>query len=213
MSEASLPRAVAVVGPTGAGKTSLLRLIAGVRSPTRGSVEVGGVAVAALAPEDRAARVTTVPQDGFLFARTIADNLRLGAPGAGEDELWTALEAASARFVGEGGLDRALGPSGAPLSGGERQRLGLARALVTTAGVILLDEPTNQVDPATEAAMVDAISRNRGRRTVVVASHDRRVALAADRVVVLVDGRIVQQGVGADLAECDGPFRAVMGAA
>jgi len=205
---------VALVGTTGAGKTTLLRLVAGRLAPTGGQVLVGGRAPARMAPEDRSALAATVPQDGFLFARTVADNLRLGAPEAADDRLLEALEQASARFVTEGeGLTRALGVAGAPLSGGERQRLAVARALAVQAPVLLLDEPTNQVDAGTEAAILAALQQLRGRHTVLVASHDRAVVEAADRVVVLADGRVVQQGRPSELFATDGPLVAVMGAA
>ena len=206
---------VVLVGATGSGKTTLLRLVAGTRAPTRGEALVGGRSLAGLPADQRAARVVAVPQDGFLFARSVAENLRLGAPGATDEHLLEALAQAHAGFVTDhgDGLGRVLGPAGAPLSGGERQRLALARAVVAGAPVVLLDEPTNQVDPATEAALVAALGQLRGTCTLVVASHDRQVAMAADLVVVLQEGQVVAAGAPAELAARPGAFRDVMAVA
>ncbi len=204
---------VALVGPTGAGKSSLLRLVAGLRAPTRGEVAVGGDALAGWPSAARARVVAWVPQDGFLFARSILDNLRLAAPGLEGAEAKEWLAAAKAGFVAEHpmGLQRGLGEAGSPLSGGERQRLALARALAVEAPVLLLDEPTNQVDLATEAAILATLQQLRPQRTILVACHDLAVALQADVVVVLEAGRVVEQGAPHVLQAAGGAFARLTG--
>jgi ABC-type multidrug transport system fused ATPase/permease subunit len=193
---------VALVGATGSGKTTLLRWIAGLSAPDRGFVRLGGVDAATLPPEARP--VAWVPQDGFLFARSVLENLRLGAPDADASALNTALRVAQATDVGS--PSQILGPGGAPLSGGERQRLALARALLLDRAILALDEPTAHVDPSTEAAIVAALHGWRGTHTIVVATHDLRLAQAADRVVVLDHGRIVEDGAPVVLSAAGGAF-------
>jgi ABC-type multidrug transport system fused ATPase/permease subunit len=204
---------VALVGSTGAGKTSVLRLMAGLVAPTAGTVVVGDDALHDWPEASRAQVVSWVPQDGFTFARSLLDNLRLGAPELSTERGEQLLAQAHARYLADHdeGIGRRLGRGGAPLSGGERQRLALARALATGAGVLLLDEPTNQVDPATEAALLDSLDQLRGQRTVVVATHDLGVARRADRVVVIEQGRVVEQGPADELLAGGGAFAALAG--
>ncbi len=174
---------VALVGPSGSGKSTLAALVAGLHRPTEGSVEVGGP-------------VAVVSQRPHLFAGTVAGNLRLAAPGASDGELWDALDAAE---LGElvrsrGGLDTEVGEQGLRLSGGEAQRLAVARALLLDAPVVVLDEPTSNVDLDTEARLSAAIGRLTTGRTVLVIAHRRSTLAGCDREVHLDGGRLVEPG-------------------
>lgn len=189
---------LALVGPSGSGKSTLLSVVLGFTAPTAGRVVIeraGAPAVdlADVNPDRWAAQLAWVPQQPRLFAGTIADNLRLGCPHAQDGELWQALRAAGldgmvARLPA--GLGAPVGEGGARLSAGERQRLALARAFVGDAHLVLLDEPTASLDPASEAAVEDALHVMAGARTLVVVAHRLRLARAADRVVALDDGRV-----------------------
>lgn len=185
--EAEPGEILALVGPTGAGKTTLLRLALGAVPPDAGTVTVGGVAPARLPP----GRVAIVPQDAALLARTVAENVALGAEPADRDRALRALEAAGAGFADP---DDLLDEGGRGLSGGERQRLCLARALYRDAPVLLLDEPTGQLDADTARGIVATLRELRPGRTIVVATHDPEVWARADRVAVLRDGRLVAVG-------------------
>lgn len=205
---------VAIVGATGSGKSTLLSLVAGSRAPSAGEVLVGGEALAPWHEEDRARRVAAVPQDGFLFARGVQENLALGVPDLAPEAAVAALRAAHAGFVADArGLARRLGPGGAPLSGGERQRLALARALAPGTPLLVLDEPTNQVDAATELAVVASLQALAGRVTRVVACHDLAVAEASDLVVVLDRGRVVECGPPGVLRARAGAYARLAGGA
>ncbi len=177
---------VVVMGATGSGKTTVLRWWAGLQVPDRGQVRVHGRAPEQVPPGER--RTAYVPQDSVLFARTIRENVALGAP---DGDVASALV-----HMAAAGLDpeQVLGTLGAPLSGGERQRLALARAWLLDRPVWLLDEPTAHLDGVTRDQVVDALDALRVGRTVVVATHDPALARRADRVVVLEDGRVVQDG-------------------
>ncbi|HET7487191.1 MAG TPA: thiol reductant ABC exporter subunit CydD [Acidimicrobiales bacterium] len=190
---------LALVGPSGSGKSTLLSVLLGFTVPTSGRVVVErpGQAPFDLAGADHdgwLAGLAWVPQQPRSFAGTVADNVRLGRPGGGDADVWSALRAAG--LAGEvanmpGGLDAAVGDEGARLSHGQRQRLALARALLRDAPLVLLDEPTASLDPAAEAAVEDALAGLAARRTVVVVAHRLRLVRAADRVVVLDRGRVV----------------------
>lgn len=185
----------ALVGPTGAGKTTLLRLAWGGIDPDEGSVHVGDVSVADVDPSALGAAIAVVPQDGALFARSIAENVALGDPDPDRDRVCTALDAAAAGFAvgGPGGVDRVLAERADGLSGGERQRIAIARALYRGARILLLDEPTASLDAATAGAIVGCLREAcaaPGARVVVVATHDPRVIAACDRVYRVDDGRV-----------------------
>ena len=189
---------LALVGPSGSGKSTLLSVLLGFTPPTAGRVviERAGAAAVDLAGVDRdswAAQLAWVPQQPRLFAGTVADNLRLGRPAAEDADLWQALRAAGldgmvARLPA--GLGAPAGEGGARFSAGERQRLALARAFVRDAPLVLLDEPTASLDPASEAAVEEALHVLARSRTVVVVAHRLRLARAADRIVALDGGRL-----------------------
>jgi len=194
----TLPGGALIVleGPSGSGKTTLADLIIGLTTPDRGQVCVAGCALDD--PATRAAwrqRIGYVPQDPFLFDRSIGENLRWAAPQADDAALWAALEAADAAdFVRAlpAGLDTRAGDRGGHFSGGERQRLCLARALVRRPALLVLDEATNALDRAAEARLLHAIARLRGQMTVLMITHRLPAGFVADRAVRIAAGRLVE---------------------
>ncbi|URN16905.1 thiol reductant ABC exporter subunit CydD, partial [Streptomyces sudanensis] len=181
---------VALVGPSGVGKSTLLNVVLGFTAPDEGTVRAGGVDVAALDPERWRERVAWVPQRPYLFAGTIAENVRLARPGADDDAVRAALREAGADFVADlaDGIGTVLGEDGAGLSAGQRQRLALARAFLADRPVVLLDEPTAALDGATEEAVVEAVRRLAAGRTVLLVVHRPALLAVADRVVALRPG-------------------------
>jgi len=196
---------VALVGATGAGKSTLCQLVAGLREPTRGTVRLGGVALADL-PRDAVQRaVVPVFQEAFLFADTVRANLTLGEP-VDEAEVRRALELArAAGFVDRlpHGLDEVVGERGVTLSGGQRQRLALARALLRRPQVLLLDDATSAVDATLERAILDGLRASLAATTIVVAHRLSTIALA-DRVLYLEGGNVAATGRHQDLLAVPG---------
>lgn len=187
----------ALVGPIGSGKSTLLRLLGRLYEPPRGAVLVEGLDVRDLSQGELRARVVQVPQEAFLFSATLAHNLSLGKPGAGEDELWAALEAAElADEVRElpHGLQTELGERAHNLSGGQRQRLCLARALLLDPAVLVLDDPLSAVDTGTETRILANLTRLRAGRTTLVVSHRLGSVAFARHIYVLDRGQVVEEG-------------------
>lgn len=179
---------VALVGPSGCGKSTLVSVILGLRHPDGGDVRLGGVELAALDVADWRDRLAWVPQRPHLFARSVADNVRLGLPDASDEDVMAALEAAGLSDVVRrlpDGPATILGEGGAGLSAGERQRLALARAFVRDAPLLLLDEPTANLDGATEADVLAAVGRLAAGRTALIVAHRPALVALADRVVEL----------------------------
>ena len=179
---------LAIAGPSGCGKSTLLGVLLGMTPVSAGSVRVGPVDLATLDPDAWRAQVAWVPQRPHLFARSIADNIRLGHPTAGDDQLRSAINSAGldqviARLPA--GVATVLGTDGAGLSAGERQRIALARAFLRDSPLLLLDEPTAHLDGHTEAAVLGAVRRLMVGRTVVMAAHRPSLLALADRVVSL----------------------------
>jgi thiol reductant ABC exporter CydD subunit len=177
---------MAVVGPSGSGKSTLLGVTLGLVAPQAGAVRVGRVAVSELDPDAWRARIAWVPQRPHLFAASIADNIRLGRPDADDGDLLRAVAGAGlgdlvARLPD--GLETRIGERGAGLSAGERQRIALARGFLRDAPLLLLDEPTANLDGETEAAVIDSVRRLARGRTVVLVAHRPALAALADRVV------------------------------
>ncbi len=188
---------VAVVGPTGAGKTTLVHLIPRLFEPTAGHVLIDGRDAGAYRLRTLREQIALVPQDPLLFAGTIADNIRYGRLAASDAEVEQAardaqIHAAIARLPS--GYSTPVAEAGATLSGGERQRLGIARALLKRAPILILDEPTSAVDTLAEAAVFDTLRRLRAGRTLFVIAHRLSTIRDATRILVLQDGRITAQG-------------------
>ncbi len=188
---------VAVVGPSGAGKSTLFQLAERFYDPVAGRVLVDGVALVDADPAEVRARIAMVPQETVIFAASARDNLRYGRWDANDDALWAAAEAAhAADFLRRlpAGLDTYLGEGGARLSGGQRQRLAIARALLRDAPILLLDEATSALDAESERLVQDALERLMENRTTLVIAHRLATVRAAGRIIVMDEGRIVEQG-------------------
>jgi ATP-binding cassette subfamily B protein len=205
---------IAVCGPTGVGKTSLLNLLPRFYDPTEGRVLVGGIDVRDLALEDLRAAVAIVTQKPILFSIPLRDNLTAARPDAPWDEVVAACEAAGvAHFAAElpDGYDTLIGERGVNLSGGQRQRVALARALVAGARVVVLDDPMSAVDTQTERHLVENLRPALAGRTVLIATQRLSTVEVADRAVVLDDGVIVESGTPAELLARGGVFAALFG--
>jgi ABC-type multidrug transport system fused ATPase/permease subunit len=212
--EAEPGEIVAVCGPTGAGKTSLLNLLPRFYDPTEGRVLVGGVDASRVALAELRAAVGVVTQRPILFSIPLRDNLVGGRPDAPWDEVLAACEAAGvASFADElpEGYDTLIGERGVNLSGGQRQRVALARALLAGARVLVLDDPLSAVDTHTERTLVERLRPAVEGKTVLVATQRLSTIELADRAVVLEDGVILEQGRPADLLRAGGQFAALFG--
>jgi len=199
----------AVVGLSGSGKTTLLRLAARFFDVDTGRVRLGGVDVRDLSAADLAASFSMVMQDVYLFDGTIRENVLLGRPDAGDDELADAASRARVDEIVERlpeGWDTRVGEGGAALSGGERQRVSLARALLKRAPLLLLDEATAAIDPANEDAISRAIADLSGQATLIIVAHRLHTIAAADSIAVLAGGRIVESGGHDELLAHDGHY-------
>jgi ATP-binding cassette subfamily B protein len=200
---------MALVGSTGAGKSTLAKLMARFYDPTEGVVDFGGTDLRDATFSSLRQRIVVVPQEGFLLNGTIRENVRLGRMGATDTEVEQALIAIGAyeRFeMLADGLDTEVNERGSRLSAGERQLVSLARAALADPTVLILDEATSSLDPGTEALVESAMEHvMRGRSTVVIA-HRLSTAERADRVGVVDDGRLVQIGSHAELIEVEGPY-------
>ena len=200
---------VAIVGPSGAGKSTIFQLVERFYDPQAGTVRLDGVPLSKADPADIRQRIAFVPQEGVLFSADARDNLRYGNWGASDDEIWQAARAANAeRFLRElpDGLDTYLGEGGTRLSGGQRQRIAIARALLRDAPILLLDEATSALDAESEQLVQQALDNLMTDRTTLVIAHRLATVRAADRIVVLDDGRIAEQGSHAELVQAGGLY-------
>ncbi len=184
---------IGLSGPSGAGKSTFADLISGLLVATEGEIRLGGTRLEATHAEAWSARVSYVTQEAFLLNESVRANLLWGAPEAGEEAMWAALETvgAAARVREMGGLEAAVGERGGFLSGGERQRIGLARALLRPAELIILDEATNALDAASEEQVLRRISAMDPRPTVLLISHSEAVLRFCARVLYLDRGRLI----------------------
>jgi ATP-binding cassette subfamily B protein len=193
---------LAVVGPSGAGKTTIFQLAERFYDPQNGRVLLDGVDLKDTDPADIRQRISMVPQETIMFAASARDNLRYGNWDASEDQIWQAARDANAeqflRALPEG-LDTFMGEGGARLSGGQRQRIAIARALLRDAPLLLLDEATSALDAESERLVQDALDRLMADRTTVVIAHRLATVRAADRIVVMDEGQIVEEGTHASL--------------
>ena len=200
---------VAIVGPSGAGKSTLFQLAERFYDPQVGTIKLDGVPLTAVDPADIRRRFALVPQEGVLFAADARDNLRYGNWEASDEQIWQAARDANAEeFLRDlpQGLDTFLGEDGARLSGGQRQRMAIARALLRDAPILLLDEATSALDAECERLVQDALDRMMAGRTTLVIAHRLATVRAADRIVVLEKGRIVEQGTHDALSRAGGLY-------
>jgi ATP-binding cassette, subfamily B, bacterial len=200
--EARPGEVVAIVGPTGAGKTTLVNLLARFFDPSNGRIVIDGHDLRTLRLRSLRHQVAMVLQEPFIFPLSVADNIAYGRPDATREEIEAAATAASAEdFVRRlpGGFDAVVGERGATLSGGEKQRLSIARALLKDAPILILDEPTSALDARTEGLLLDALQRLMRGRTTFVIAHRLSTIRHADRILVLDSGEIVECGNHAEL--------------
>ena len=205
---------VGIVGPSGSGKSSIVRLLLRLYDPQGGSVRIDGQDLRALDPEALRRMIAVVSQDSMLFHGTIGDNLRLGRPDASEAEVVAAAIAANAHdFIMALPYDyeTVIGERGAQLSGGQRQRIAIARALLRDSPILVLDEALSSVDAENEAVIQQALDRLMTGRTTLILAHRLSSVIGADRILVLEDGGVVQSGRHAELIAVDGPYCDLMG--
>lgn len=204
---------VGVVGRSGAGKSTLVNLLLRFVAPQDGRVVVGGYDTATIAADSLRERVAVVSQDTYLFHGSVADNLRLAKAEATDEELVAAARAANAHeFIASlpDGYATTIGERGLTLSGGQRQRVAIARALLKDAQILVLDEATSAVDAENEVGIVAALDRLSTGRTTLVIAHRLNTVRHADRILVLADGRLVEQGRHADLLAGAGQYAALV---
>ena len=200
---------VALVGPSGAGKTTVFQLAERFYDPQAGTIRLDGVPLPSADPAEIRKRIALVPQDGVLFSANARDNLRYGKWDASDEDIWEAARAANAdHFLRElpEELDTYLGEGGTRLSGGQQQRVAIARALLRDAPILLLDEATSALDAESERLVQDALDRLMQSRTTLVIAHRLATVRAADRIVVMDEGRIVEQGTHGQLADAGGLY-------
>src|SRR5437667_6629278 len=204
---------VAIVGPSGSGKSTIARLLLRFHDPDRGRVDMGGRDLRELSLEQVRARVALVSQETWLFHGTVEDNIRMGKPDASADELRAAARAANAEeFILRlpQSYDTVVGERGVRLSGGQRQRIAIARALLRDAPILVLDEALSSVDAESEALIQPALDRLMQGRTTLVFAHRLSSVVGADRILVLDQGRLVEQGTHAELIVRGGAYARLM---
>jgi ATP-binding cassette subfamily B protein len=200
---------LALVGPTGAGKSTLAKLMARMYDPTEGSVSFGGIDLRDATLASLRERVVVVPQEGFLFGGSIRENVRLARPTATDEEVTAALEAigVAERFAAfPDGLDTEVRERGSRLSAGERQLVSLARVALVDPAVLVLDEATSNLDPGTEAVVERALERLMEGRTVIVVAHRLSTVRRADRIAVVEAGRLAELGTHDELVAAGGHY-------
>jgi ATP-binding cassette subfamily B protein len=188
---------VAIVGPSGAGKSTIFHLLLRFYDPLSGCVTFDGAPLAELDPAELRARIALVPQDSVMFATSVRDNIRFGRPDASDAEVARAAEHAhAAAFIAAmpNGMDTPVGERGVTLSGGQRQRIAIARAILRDAPLLLLDEATSSLDAESETQVAAALAELMAERTTIVIAHRLATVLSCDRILVMEQGRIVEQG-------------------
>jgi ATP-binding cassette, subfamily B, bacterial len=200
---------VAIVGPSGAGKSTIFQLVERFYDPQLGTIRIDGVPLTKADPADLRERIAMVPQDGVLFSANARDNLRYGKWDASDEKIWQAARAANAEsFLKRlpSGLDTYLGEGGTQLSGGQQQRVAIARALLRDAPILLLDEATSALDAESEQLVQQALEGLMQGRTTLVIAHRLATIRAADRIIVMDEGRIVEQGTHEALSKAGGLY-------
>jgi subfamily B ATP-binding cassette protein MsbA len=201
---------IAVVGPSGAGKTTLINLIPRFFDPQRGKILIDGMDIKHIRKRSLREQIAIVPQDVHLFGSSIKQNIRYGKLDAEDDEIRTAARDANALdFINQipEGLDAKVGEKGVKLSGGQRQRLAIARAILKDPGILLLDEATSSLDSESEAQVQEALNRLMNNRTTFIIAHRLSTVQHADRILVVDKGRIVEQGSHQTLMTKEGLYK------
>jgi len=200
---------VAVVGETGSGKTTFVKLLARIADPTNGQITINGVPIHEIDAESRQSSIQMVPQDGFLFDQTIRENVAFGKPNASDEEIQTAFQSLGLtdwlNKLPEG-INTQTGSRGERISVGERQLVALARAQLANPGLLILDEATSAVDPETEVALVSALERLSQGRTTISVAHRLSTAEKADLILVFDEGKIVETGTHQELSTQNGIY-------
>jgi ATP-binding cassette subfamily B protein len=200
---------VAIVGPSGAGKSTVFHLMLRFYDPRAGAVTFDGVRIADADPQALRSRIALVPQDTAIFAASVAENIRFGRPEATMEEIARAAEqAAAAEFIARlpQQYDSIVGERGVTLSGGQRQRIAIARAILRNAPLLLLDEATSSLDAESETLVQTALARLMQERTTLVIAHRLATVLSCDRILVMDQGRIVEEGSHETLVARDGLY-------
>jgi ATP-binding cassette subfamily B protein len=200
---------VALVGPTGAGKSTLAKLMVRFYDPREGTVRFGGVDLREATMSSLRTRIVVVPQEGFLFAGTVRDNVRVGRPEATDAEVETAVDAIGLSEIFAAfpdGLDTEVRERGSRLSAGEKQLVSLARAALADPALLVLDEATSNLDPGTERLVERSLEKLTEGRTVVVVAHRLSTAARCDRIAVVDDGRLMEIGTHDELLERRGRY-------
>ncbi|MBO4513957.1 MAG: ATP-binding cassette domain-containing protein, partial [Victivallales bacterium] len=203
---------VAIVGSTGSGKSTIANLLARFYDPQEGSVKLDGVNVKDISNANLRRIIGIVAQENFLFNDTISNNIKYGRPGASDEEVADAAKRANAMEFIEAspeGFGRNVGERGCQLSGGQRQRLAIARAILRNPPILILDEATSALDTETEQAVQEAIIQLMKERTVLAIAHRLSTVVNADKIVVLEQGHIVEQGTHDELYALNGRYRSL----
>ncbi|MCW5694062.1 MAG: ATP-binding cassette domain-containing protein [Pseudolabrys sp.] len=200
---------LALVGPSGAGKSTIFHLLLRFYDPASGRISFDGVDLPKADPADLRRHIALVPQDAVVFASSVADNIRFGNPNASDDQVRRAAEAAhAAEFIDRlpNGYETQLGERGITLSGGQRQRIAIARAILRDAPLLLLDEATSSLDAESETLVQKALTQLMQQRTSIVIAHRLATVLSCDRILVIDQGRIVEEGTHAQLSASGGLY-------